>query len=170
MYKLTGAAICAALLVACGQPESVVITEEDSESAFATDDERILYALGVVLGQNIADFSLSNEDLEFVTAGIRDAVRDSSFQVNMELYGPQIQDLANRRMMEVAEAEKAASAEFVAQIAAEPGAETTASGLVFVSMAEGEGAIPYAFTTTAPCVTAPCSIARASAARRQPSR
>jgi FKBP-type peptidyl-prolyl cis-trans isomerase len=145
MQKLAAVAICATLFVACGgQPESVVISDEDSESAFTTDDERILYALGVVLGQNIAEFGLSDEEMAFVTDGMRDAVRDSEFQVNMELYGPQIQELANRRMMAGVDGEKAASAEFAAEVAAEPGATVFASGLVYVPITQGEGAMPEA--------------------------
>jgi FKBP-type peptidyl-prolyl cis-trans isomerase FkpA len=147
MYKFCAAATCAVFLAACGQPDSVVISAEDSESAFATDDERILYALGIALGQNIAEFSLTNEELAFVVNGMEDAVRDSEFQVNMDLYGPQIQDLANRRMMAGVELEKLASAEFAAQIAAEPGAEQTASGLVVVPVMSGDGAMPVASDT-----------------------
>ncbi len=148
MFKVFAAAFGAACLVACTQPDdSVVISGDDSESAFTTDDERILYALGIALGQNIADFSLTEDELEFVVTGLEDAVSDSEFQVNMELYGPQIQELANRRMMAAIEAEKAASAEFAATVAAEPGAERSASGLVFVPMTAGDGPMPAATDT-----------------------
>ena len=88
MHKLSAVALCATFLVACGQPDSVVISKDDAESSFTTDDERIAYALGVVLGQNIAQFALSDDELEIVASGMRDAVHDSEFQVNMELYGP----------------------------------------------------------------------------------
>ena len=148
MRKFAAVAFSAAFLVACGGPsDSVVISEDDVESSFSSDDERILYALGIVLGQNIADFSLSEDELEFVTAGMTDAVRDAEFRVDLELYGPQIQDLANRRMMVGVEQEKAASAEFAATVAAEPGAEEFPSGLVYVSVTPGDGPMPEATDT-----------------------
>jgi len=147
MQKLLPAVAFALLLSACGQPESVVVTASDTQSAFSTDDERILYALGVVLGENIADFSLTEDEFEMVAAGMRDVVSDTPYQVDMELYGPQIQTLANERMNAGLDVEKAASAAFAAEIAREPGAETTATGLVFVPITEGAGAMPTASDT-----------------------
>jgi FKBP-type peptidyl-prolyl cis-trans isomerase FkpA/FKBP-type peptidyl-prolyl cis-trans isomerase FklB len=147
MQKLSLAAALAVLLGACGQPESVVVTEADGESAFSTDNERIFYALGVVLGENIGDFSLTEDEYELVAAGMRDAVRDRPYQVNMDLYGPQIQNLANERLSAGLDVEKAASAAFANGIAAEAGAERTASGLVFVPITEGDGPMPAASDT-----------------------
>lgn len=144
MQKFSAAVVCAAFLSACGQSDSVVISDDDVQSAFENDDERILYALGVVLGENIGDFSLSEAEYAVVASGMADAVRDAEYRVDMGLYGPRIQELADRRLSAGVEIEKAAAAEFAAEIAAEPGAELSTSGLVFVPVNPGEGAMPAA--------------------------
>ena len=135
----------ASLLVACGQTEtSAPAAAPAADIAFTDDEDRVLYALGVALGENIADFRLTDEELAFVTAGIRDVVADVPYRVDMELYGVQIQRLANERLSLALEEEKAASANFAAEVAAEPGAETFPSGLVLVPITEGDGANPTA--------------------------
>jgi FKBP-type peptidyl-prolyl cis-trans isomerase FkpA len=125
-----------------------VISDEDIESAFETDDERIVYALGVVLGQNVGDsvtiFSLTPAERTLMLDGMRDALDDAPIRVEMELYGPQIQDLADRRMTAGTDIERAAAAEFADAIAAEAGAERTATGLVYVQVTPGDGAMPEA--------------------------
>lgn len=157
MYKLWTAVAATALLCACGQ-STVDDADEaaaggepaggDSAAAdFANDDERVLYALGMVLGDNIGDFNLTEAEYEIVAAGMRDAVTGVPPRVDIDLYGPQIQRLANDRAQAGAEEEKVASAAFADEIAAKPGAERTDSGLVFVPITEGDGESPTADDT-----------------------
>lgn len=154
MNKLSTVAV-AALLCACGQPESADVADEtaanDSEITFANDEERILYTLGVVLGDNISDFRLTDDEFELVTAGMRDSIAGVPPRVEVDLYGPQLQVLANERMsVERAAAagpEKQAAAEFADEIAAEAGAMRTDSGVVIVPITEGDGANPAASDT-----------------------
>ena len=158
MYKLFSAAALAVLLGACGQSDSLVVAEDDPVSEFATDDQRILYAIGVVLGEQVGELSPSAEELEFLASGFRDAALDAPYRVEMEVYGPQIQAFATERMSRDAAAnqeaatadlavEKAASAAFADEVAAEAGAERTVSGLVFVPITEGDGETPTASDT-----------------------
>ena len=153
MNKLYPAVLAAAMLTACSEPESVAIMESDTASAFESDDERILYALGVAVGESVslAEFDLTPEEYELFSAGMRDAAADAPYQVDMELYGPQIQAFANERLMagaaEAAGAEKEASAAFADEIAAEPGATRTESGLVYLPLEVGEGESPTAEDT-----------------------
>jgi FKBP-type peptidyl-prolyl cis-trans isomerase len=151
MHKSVTAVAFAAMLCACGEPESVVVTANDPQSAFESEDERIVYALGTALGESVGEsitgFSLSEAEQEIVIEGIRDVLRDSPPQVDMDVYGPQIQGLLDRRIAVGAESEKTAAAEFAAEVAAEEGAEQFASGLVFVPVMEGEGEMPAATDT-----------------------
>jgi FKBP-type peptidyl-prolyl cis-trans isomerase FkpA len=112
-----------------------------------SDDERILYALGIVLAENIADLRLTSDEVAFVTAGIRDNISGATPLVDIEVYGPQIQDFASARMQVGVEAEKAASAAFADEVAAEPGAERFESGLVLSPITEGTGDNPTAEDT-----------------------
>lgn len=150
MKNVALAALGAVTLVACdqsGSPEAgggnaaglagSGAAPSSGQIAFSNDDERILYSLGLLLGENIGEFSLTAEELQLVTAGMRDVVTESPYQVELETYGPQIQGFVVRR-------EQEAGAEFAAQVAAEPGAEQTASGLIYVPVADGDGAMPVA--------------------------
>ena len=147
MNRFYAIAAASAVLLGCSEPDSVVISDSDVASGFDTDQERIIYALGVAVGENIAEFRLSDEELAIVAAGMRDVMHDGEYQVDMELYGPQIQTLANERMMAGVATEKAAAAAFADEIAAEPGAERFESGLIVVPITEGDGANPTAADT-----------------------
>jgi FKBP-type peptidyl-prolyl cis-trans isomerase FkpA len=74
-------------------------------------------------------------------------VRGSEPRVDVQTYGPLIQPLLDERTSNAAADEKAASAEFLAEKAAEPNAEQTDSGLVFIPIEEGSGASPSADDT-----------------------
>jgi hypothetical protein len=114
MYKLS-----VATAVALSLSASVVA----AQGALETDEDKTLYALGMALGSNIGQFSLSADELAVVESGLRDAVLGNEPQVDMQVYGPQIQALANSRASAGAAAERDASAAFLAQMAQEPGAE-----------------------------------------------
>jgi FKBP-type peptidyl-prolyl cis-trans isomerase len=148
------AAASAALLVACSEPESVVIMDGDAESAFETDDQRIMYTIGTRLGLNLEELRLTEDEIQFIEAGMRDAVLSEPYQVDVNVYGPLMQEFANRRISEgleamqgEVEAERLAGIEFADTIAAEPGAERSASGLVYVPVTVGDGDMPDARDT-----------------------
>lgn len=112
-----------------------------------SDENRTLYAVGVVLGNNLLQFNLTPEELALVEAGLRDTVFGTEPRVDMALYGQQITVLRDARQAVGAAAEKAASMAFIDQLAQEAGAERTASGLVYSVIAEGTGANPTATDT-----------------------
>ena len=112
-----------------------------------TDEQRTLYALGVALANNLDQFALSEEEVSIVAMGLSEAARGEPLQVDMETFGPRIQQLAAERASAASDAEKTASAAFAAELAAEPGAQTFDSGLVFVPVEEGTGEMPSASDT-----------------------
>ncbi len=65
----------------------------------------------------------------------------------MQVYGPQIQALADSRASAGAAAERDASAAFLAQMARQPGAEQSTSGVVYIPITEGTGPSPTATDT-----------------------
>jgi len=151
MNRSRASVALAVLLAACspqgGPGDAPPPPQAGGDVALDSDDQRTLYALGVVLGQNIAEFALSAEEAEIVAAGLTDSALNETPRVEMATYGPQIQALANRRASVAATDEKTASAAFAAQIAQEAGAEVFPSGLVFVPMTEGDGEMPSATDT-----------------------
>jgi len=117
-----------------------------SAPAFAeppqTEDQKVLYALGMLLNRSIASFQLSPAELEFVKQGMTDAVAGKPSAVDLQAYGPKVQALNEARRK--AQAEKSASAgkSFEEKAAREKGAVKTASGLVYQSLKEGTGKAP----------------------------
>ncbi len=118
-----------------------------SAGAQETEDDKILYALGVAIGQNLGQFSLSAEELATVQKGIADIAMKREPKVDMQEYGPKIQAFAQGRMGQAASAEKAEAAKFLEQEAAKEGAKKTDSGLIITEMTPGTGASPGATDT-----------------------
>jgi FKBP-type peptidyl-prolyl cis-trans isomerase FkpA len=118
-----------------------------AQPALESDQEKTLYALGVALGSNLGQFNLTAAEMRSVTAGINDAALGNEFKVDMQTYGPKIQAFASERVAAGAAAEKQAAAAFVAEQAALPGAQRSASGVVFIPITEGTGPNPTAADT-----------------------
>ena len=115
-----------------------------AQPSLETDQDKTLYALGVAIGSNVKDFSLTQQELALVEAGIQDAALGKKPRVDMQAYGPKIQALADDRLSAAVTAEKKASTEFLAKMAKEKGAEKTASGLIYIPIKAGTGPSPTA--------------------------
>jgi len=107
-----------------------------------TEDEKTVYALGLVISQNLAAFSLSPAELEQLKAGLTDGVLGRAQKVDLQTYGRKIQELRTARVASLVEAEKKASQAFVDRAAAEEGAVRTPSGLIVTTLRPGTGASP----------------------------
>ena len=118
-----------------------------AEPTLQTDQDKTLYALGMALANNLQNFNLTEAELGIVEAGIRDTVLGKEKKVDLQTYGPKIQDLGRERMAAVAEKEKDASMAFMEQMSKEKGAERTASGLIYIPISSGTGATPKATDT-----------------------
>ena len=112
-----------------------------------TDQDKTLYALGLAIGQNVRDFKLTAAEIELVSLGISDTVLGVEPKADLEVYGPRIQLLMQERMSAGVGVERAASDAWVAEQAAAPGAERSASGVVVIPMTEGTGENPTATST-----------------------
>ena len=110
-----------------------------------TEEEKILYALGLAISQNLAVFNLTEAELELVQAGMADQLlgRDTH-GVELSQYNAKLQELAQARTQAMADEESSASAAFLETAAAEAGAVTTDSGLIYTIMREGTGESPEA--------------------------
>ena len=113
----------------------------------ATDEQKTLYAVGVAVSQSMGGLSLSESELEIVKSGISDGALQRPPKVDMQVYGPKIQQFAQARAGVAAEKEKKAGAAFLAKAAAEPGVKKTASGALVKEIKAGSGASPKATDT-----------------------
>ena len=107
-----------------------------------TDDDKTLYALGWMLSQNLASFSLTGPELEIVKAGITDGALGKEKKVDPVAYGSKVQELAKARAGKAAEEEKKKAQVFLAKAAAEKGAVKSDSGLVYQEIKAGTGESP----------------------------
>ncbi len=112
--------------------------------ALETEEEKTLYALGLVAARSFQDFGLSARELELVKRGLDDALSGRKTQVPIADYEQKVQEFARKRLAAAAEARKEKQKSAVADAAREKGAVKTASGLVYVPLVEGGGASPSA--------------------------
>jgi FKBP-type peptidyl-prolyl cis-trans isomerase FkpA len=112
-----------------------------------SEDEKTLYALGLLLGANLSTFALSPAEMDFVNRGISDAATGAKPLVELQAYSQKVQELAHARSSKAAAAEKQKSEAFMANAAKEQGAQKTASGLIYQPIKVGTGANPTAADT-----------------------
>lgn len=113
----------------------------------ANDEQKTLYALGLAISQSLGAFTLTEAELEMVKAGVTDGVLKRPQKVDLQTFGPKIQQLQQARAAVVAEQEKKSGNAFLAKAAAEKGATKTESGIVITTIKPGTGAAPKATDT-----------------------
>ena len=112
-----------------------------------TDDDKVMYALGMTLGSNIAPYGLTAEEMEFVKRGFGDGALGAKPEVDMQAFGPKIRDMMQAHLGKKSEAEKARSKEYLDKAAKESGAQVAPSGLIYFETQKGKGASPGATDT-----------------------
>lgn len=112
-----------------------------------TEDQKTLYAIGVLLGGNLSTFNLSPAELEIVKAGLSDGALNQKPKVDVDAYRPKIQELQKVRLATVMEREKKAGAAYADKAAGQKGATKTPSGMVYAPLKAGSGASPAATDT-----------------------
>ncbi|MBL8200796.1 MAG: FKBP-type peptidyl-prolyl cis-trans isomerase [Chromatiales bacterium] len=132
------------LFVLMASSVAVAIPANAAQPQPGTEDEKALYALGVILSRNLQPFGLSATELAMVQAGLVDGAQDKVTLKDPDAYIPKLQALEKTRSAAGAEREKAAGAAYLARAAAEKGATKTASGLVIRTLVPGTGAMPTA--------------------------
>ena len=113
-------------------------------AAPAANGVKTLYAIGLVLSQNLAALKLTAAELASVQEGLSDGVLGRPAKVDVKDYGQSIRDFAGKRMAAAAEVEKKAGAAFLEKAAAEPGAVKQPKGFVYKETKAGTGAAPKA--------------------------
>ena len=118
-------------------------TTTTAPGAPQTDDEKTIYAVGLVLSRSLRDFDLSPSELEVIRRAIADAYAGKP-AIDLEEWGPKIQALANLRGQRIMAREKSAGVAYLTKAAAAPNAIKTDSGIVYTETAPGTGASPAA--------------------------
>ena len=134
--------ICAVILWFCLGLSSASAAPEPT-----SDDQKTLYALGLAISQSLGSFTLSEAELDLVKSGLTDGVLKRQPKVDLQAFGPKIQQLQQSRSAAASEVEKKAGAAFLTKVAAEPGAKKTESGAILITIKEGKGANPKSTDT-----------------------
>src|SRR5262249_58730669 len=71
-----------------------------------TEDDKTLYALGLMMGGNLKQLRLTPEELAKVKQGLDDSVSGAKPQVELDAYGPKFQQFAQGRVAAGATVEK----------------------------------------------------------------
>jgi FKBP-type peptidyl-prolyl cis-trans isomerase len=129
-------------LAACLVGVSALGTALAADAEPKTDDEKTLYALGLVFANQLAVFHLTPAEFEMVKAGLTDGVLKKAAKVELDAYGPKIKPLADARMSAGAGEERKKGKAFLETVAAKPNIKKTGSGLLIETIAEGTGASP----------------------------
>jgi len=107
-----------------------------------TEDQKTLYAIGLAISRSLAPFNLTEAEADYVKAGITDGIGGKEQKIDLQTYGPKIQEFQKSRMTAAAASEKKAGQAFLDKAAAEKGATKTGSGLVFMTIKPGTGPSP----------------------------
>ncbi|MGB7988006.1 MAG: FKBP-type peptidyl-prolyl cis-trans isomerase [Candidatus Methylophosphatis roskildensis] len=122
----------------------VALVNASAVAADMSEEQKTFYALGQIMARQMNVFSMTPTELGFVKQGMTDAVDSKKPAIDMDVYGPKVQALAQTRRAANAEKLAKAGAEFTDKAAKEKGAVKTSSGLVYIPLSEGTGGTPTA--------------------------
>jgi len=112
-----------------------------------TEEQKTLYALGLLLSRSLSSLNLTPDELEYVKQGLTDAGTGKTPLVDLSTYNDKVQELAKARRKAQGEKLAVAGKEFLDKAAKDKGAVKTESGLVYLSLQDGTGASPTATDT-----------------------
>ena len=129
-------------LAAAALATALALPASSRAQALKTEEEKTLYALGMVAARSFQDFGLSAKELEVMKRGLSDTLSGKKPQVELAAYEQKVQEFARKRLASAAQARKAKELAVAEAAAKEKGAEKTASGMVYVPIKEGTGPSP----------------------------
>jgi FKBP-type peptidyl-prolyl cis-trans isomerase FkpA len=122
-------------------PNAKAAAPAAAPGALTTDEQKIVYAVGLSMGQQLNQLGLSRAELEIVKRALTDSAAGKP-AIELSEWGAKINTFAQSRAAKAAAGEKAKSKAYLDTAAAEPGATRASSGLVYRELAAGTGASP----------------------------
>jgi FKBP-type peptidyl-prolyl cis-trans isomerase FkpA len=107
-----------------------------------TEEEKTFYSIGTMFGSRLTQLSMSDAEIDALTAGLRDAAKNEKQKVDPMAYQQKIQDMFKSRMEKQAVDIKKKGNEFIDNFVKSEGATKTASGLAYKTIKEGSGPTP----------------------------
>ena len=124
-------------------PKPVPAGRAAARTAPLTDNQKVIYAIGLLMQRSLNQFDLSAAELDILKRALSDAAARKP-AIDIEEWGPKIEPFAGVRAERVVVREKTASVAYLKKAAAEPGAARTDSGLIYRDLTPGTGRSPAA--------------------------
>ncbi len=112
-----------------------------------TEEEKVLYAVGILMSRGVATFDFTPAELKLVQQGFADGVLSKPAQVDGQAYMPKVQQLQRTRLAASGAKAAKAGAAFMEDAAKQKGATKTTTGIVMTTLTVGKGAAPTAKDT-----------------------
>lgn len=116
--------------------------KSSGEVALKTDDDKIIYTMGVRFGNNSKMLQLTDHELDVLAAGLKDAAKGETLKIDPQEFQAKVPQLIRGRMDNLAKVEKEKGKAFLEKFTKEEGVKTTESGLAYKVLKEGTGATP----------------------------
>ncbi|MBL3558000.1 MULTISPECIES: FKBP-type peptidyl-prolyl cis-trans isomerase [Marinobacter] len=148
MNKTLIALAVAGALVGCSSPQDAA----PEDPALESTDEKVSYGMGLVMGErmgnDLPDLQMDQflQGIQHGHAGDEEQTRMSREEIQEALmaYQTQLQEQESAQTEELAQKNREAGEEFLAENAERDGVETTESGLQYEILEEGDGEKPSA--------------------------
>ena len=117
-----------------------------------SEDEKTFYYMGIAMEQSLRSFTLSDEELDLLIRGLREAHDGKQLELERATYHPKVRELGKQRLKKAAEAEKLKAHAFLAEAAQRQGALRTESGLIYTEISAQRGdAFEFQLDRVIPC-------------------
>ncbi|MEM6699190.1 MAG: FKBP-type peptidyl-prolyl cis-trans isomerase [Bacteroidota bacterium] len=105
--------------------------------------DSISYSVGVMLANNLKQQGLDEVDLDFLMAGLKDAIGDAA-KIDKQTAGNLLNQFVRERQERLTKENIEKGEKFLAENAQKEGVKTLESGLQYKILTEGQGTIPTA--------------------------
>ncbi len=129
------------LVVAC-QPQ-----KNGGDVKVVSEQDKTLYAMGAMFGNNLKNLSLTEKELSYVLAGIKDNALGKKMQADPAQYQAKVREFFQKKMTKKSATEKKKGDSFLTKFKAEAGVKVTKSGLMYKMVKVGTGKKPSATDT-----------------------
>jgi len=109
-----------------------------------TEEDKTVYAIGVLLSRNIKSFALNEHELKVVQSGFADGLKSAKPAIDADAYMPKVQAFAQARTVAAAAKVKDAGKAFRDKAATEKDTTVLPSGVIVTTLVAGTGATPVA--------------------------
>lgn len=107
-----------------------------------TEDQKTLYFLGQAVSSKIKQFNFTADEARYIAQGFTEALAGKKSDVDEKTYSAKLNTLLAGKQAAIVAGQKEAARPFLEKMAKETGAQKLPSGIVYIPVKEGSGALP----------------------------